>query len=67
MTTKQAITKAKKLFGPNGSAHFNPRIASAVRYRVGQIEMGCMFIVRGVGDSYEAAFARAEKEIDARA
>lgn len=70
MTTSEALTRAKKLFGDAGAAvkrKGSTRAGRSIEFRVGVwLEGGDppVFITKGVGRSWEAAFANAAKAAD---
>ena len=72
MTTKQALKKAVGIWGKTAMVedHKKPTttkrkdgrtVVLAERYRVGKVMFGMFFEVKGDGDTWEAAFASAER------
>lgn len=68
MTTKQAQAEAVRRWGKNGAVQFY-NVKTATRHMlprryVGRVVLGMMFEVRGQGETWEEAFAAADKRAD---
>lgn len=72
MTRQQAMKKAKKLWGETGYVRECRQIrrdssgklveAGEWEYRVGTVEFGMMFSVKGSGPDWKSAFEKAGKQ-----
>jgi hypothetical protein len=60
MTKGQALREARKRWGKSGAVAHRPNSLVGT-HRVGNIEFGAFLNVRGMGDSWESAFAAADK------
>ena len=61
MTTVEALQQARRRWGEAGHAQREPGAPEVGRFRVGE-RVADVFIVRGVGQSWEEAFRAADEE-----
>lgn len=60
-TKTAALKEATRRWGRNAAVDHRPRSSYANKYLVGIVVIGLFFEVRGQGDSWDAAFADADR------
>lgn len=60
MTTIQVIKECKRRWGPTGNAQVNRK--AKLSKSVGQVVLGTFFEVKGQGETWEDAFADADRK-----
>jgi hypothetical protein len=60
MTTLEALQQAQRRWGEAGRVRHRPNEPASVRFRVGK-QIGSVFWVKGVGQSWEDAFQAADQ------
>lgn len=62
MNTKQALTEARKRWGKTATVEKRSRKRMIGPYVVGRVALGCLFDVKGYGETWPAAFEYADQD-----